>query len=79
MQVDSKNKDLARWGYNIDELDSLDAWSTEWELVKQAGGIWGGRARGGRGIRNTTGLTPNITVEGVSLQFSGKTLLNLAR
>ena len=70
--------DMARWGYNIDELDSLDAWSSEWDIIKQSGGIWGGRSRGGRGVRMTTGLTNSITVDGVSLQFSNKTLLQSA-
>jgi hypothetical protein len=30
---------LARWGYKIDELDQLDDWSSEWELVKKNGGF----------------------------------------
>lgn len=42
-------------------------------------GVWGGRSRGGRGVRVTTGATPNISVDGVSLQFAGKSLLSNAR
>lgn len=29
---------IAKWGYNNEELDDLDAWTTEWQLVKLAGG-----------------------------------------
>jgi hypothetical protein len=31
---------VARWGYKIDELDQLDDWSSEWELVKKNGGFF---------------------------------------
>ena len=29
---------VARWGHNVEELDELDDWSSEWELVKSSGG-----------------------------------------
>jgi len=31
-------ENIARWGYNTQELDDLDAWSSEWDIVKKAGG-----------------------------------------
>lgn len=33
-----KQENIARWGYNTQELDDLDAWSSEWDIVKKAGG-----------------------------------------
>ena len=42
-------------------------------------GIWGGRRRGGRGIRLNTGVTPDVIVDNVTLQFSNRTLLSGAK
>eukprot|EP01038_Epipyxis_sp_PR26KG_P005070 gene5070-7075_t len=67
--------DIARWGYNIEQLDELDDWSSEWSACKLNGGVWGGRRRGGRGIRTTNGRIPDISVEGVTLEFVGNRLL----
>ena len=46
--------------------------------MKSEGGVWGGRKRGGRGIRITTGMIPDIVVQDVTVQFCGKTLLSSA-
>jgi ABC-type bacteriocin/lantibiotic exporter with double-glycine peptidase domain len=67
---------VARWGVNLGVTEDLDDWSSAWEEVKNSGGIWGGRSRGGRGIRKTSGYSESISVEGVTLQFLGKALLS---
>jgi hypothetical protein len=69
----------ARWGHNPDQLDELDAWDSEWKKCKEDGESWGGRSRGGRGVRINTGFSKDIHVEGVSLQFFGKSLLQSAK
>lgn len=74
-QIDS----IARWGYNIEELDELDSWGEVWKECKDKGIVWGGRSRGGRGVRVNTGQTRDISVEGVELRFSGKVLLESSR
>ena len=70
--------DISRWGYNPDQIEELDDWASEWANVRKEGGIWGGRKRGGRGIRITTGMIPDIVVQDVTMQFCGKTLLSYA-
>ncbi len=39
----SSHHDIARWGINIAQTDELDDWSSEWEICKRTGGVWGGR------------------------------------
>jgi hypothetical protein len=36
----ANSQNIAKWGYNTEELDDLDAWTTEWQLVKQEGGVY---------------------------------------
>ena len=72
-------QDVARWGMNLSETEETDSWATEWEECVRSGGVWGGRSRGGRGVRNTTGATKDISVDGVSLEFCGKTLIEHSR
>lgn len=67
--------EIARWGYKPEDLEALDDWASAWEKCRSEGGVWGGRAQGGRGVRKQTGQVPDIVVEGVTLQFPGKTLL----
>ena len=72
--------EVARWGLNLNESEELDAWSSEWADCKAAGAVWGGRSRGGRGIRQRISTNiDDISVEGVTLAFCGKQLLQNAR
>ena len=66
---------IARWGHNIDELEEHDSWATEWADCKAAGEVWGGRSRGGRGVRVNRGILRDIHVEGLTMEFSGQVLL----
>jgi hypothetical protein len=68
--------DIARWGFKLGETEDIDDWSSSWKEVMKSGGVWGGRKKGGRGVRVSRGPTENISVDGVSLQFLGKTLLS---
>lgn len=71
--------DTARWGIGLNELDDTDAWATEWaDCVRKGNGIWGGRSRGGRGVRGG-GSGLDVSVDGVTLAFCGKPLLNSSR
>jgi len=68
----------------LDDLDDLDDWSQPWrEALEEAAArpdgevIWGGYGRGGRGIgvRAQSKRNKDIWVEGVTLAYSGKELL----
>ena len=50
---------------NVNELDD---YSSAWKEVKRSGGVWGGRAKGGRGIQTSmyTGHTTDVCVNQVS-------------
>ena len=68
--------DVARWGHGLEAMGSFDAWTEEWEDCKAKGEVWGGRSRGGRGVRVNKGRTRDIHVEGVTMQFAGNILLD---
>ena len=38
-----RTDEIARWGVNIIQTDELDDWTSEWEICKKTGGVWGGR------------------------------------
>lgn len=78
---DSKQSsvDTARWGMNLEDTVEHDDWSSAWQEVLEGKGVWGGRTRGGRGVQRITGLTKDISVEGITLSFSGKELLQRTR
>ena len=67
--------DIAKWGYNINELEESEDWASAWNECKTKGQSWGGRAHGGRGVRVNNGKVRDISVEGVTMEFSGKVLL----
>jgi ATP-binding cassette subfamily F protein 3 len=56
--------------------DDLDDFTAEWERVKASGEHWGGRNRGGRGIKMTTGNERDVVVEGFTMAYDGEVLLN---
>ena len=64
---------------NMKESEERDDFSSAWAECKELNILWGGRARGGRGIRRTAGFTKDVSVEAVSLSFEGKELLSDAR
>ena len=59
-------------------VNELDDYNSAWEQCKREGGVWGGRARGGRGIQSSmyTGNTEDVAVSQVTIAFDGKVLLN---
>eukprot|EP00468_Gymnochlora_sp_CCMP2014_P010078 CAMPEP_0167750868 /NCGR_PEP_ID=MMETSP0110_2-20121227/6232_1 /TAXON_ID=629695 /ORGANISM="Gymnochlora sp., Strain CCMP2014" /LENGTH=730 /DNA_ID=CAMNT_0007636241 /DNA_START=12 /DNA_END=2204 /DNA_ORIENTATION=- len=65
----------------VQDGDDLDDWTESWKACKEGNGVWGGRGRGGRGIqrRNIHGTYDDIIVEGVTLAYDGKILLNRSR
>ncbi len=67
-------QDAARWGHDIKSLEELDDLSSEWTKVKEAGELWGGRIRGGRGVKCFVN-TDFVSIDAVSLGFPGKELL----
>lgn len=64
----------ARWGSNLAALEEMDDLTSEWLLVKEKGELWGGRKRGGRGIKCFVN-TDFVSLEAVTLGFPGKELL----
>jgi hypothetical protein len=70
-----KSAEIARWGFNLDNSIELEDWATEWQQVLNGNGVWGGRTRGGRGVQKITGRTKDISVEGITIAFCGKELL----
>lgn len=69
------NGDVARWGLDLDSTLQMEDWYSAWQEVLEGKGVWGGRTRGGRGVQRITGLTNDISVEGITLAFCGKELL----
>ncbi|RYH28356.1 ATP-binding cassette domain-containing protein [archaeon] len=75
LQNPDSEENIARWGLNLSATEELDDWSSEWQEVLQGKGVWGGRKRGGRGVQRITGQTKDISVEGLTLAFCGRELL----
>jgi hypothetical protein len=71
----STAENVARWGFDLDTALELDDWSSQWKECLEGKAIWGGRTLGGRGVQKITGITKDISVEGVTLAFCGKELL----
>jgi len=67
---------IARWGFNLTQTEEIDDWSSSWRDCQRNGIPWGGRKKGGRGIRATKGKTSGISVENVSVAFLGQELLS---
>jgi hypothetical protein len=53
--------------------------SSAWKECVAKGEVWGGRARGGRGIRQTTGFTSDVSVDAVEITFAGNELFANAK
>eukprot|EP00599_Poterioochromonas_sp_BG-1_P013677 CAMPEP_0173162958 /NCGR_PEP_ID=MMETSP1105-20130129/19625_1 /TAXON_ID=2985 /ORGANISM="Ochromonas sp., Strain BG-1" /LENGTH=739 /DNA_ID=CAMNT_0014082903 /DNA_START=191 /DNA_END=2410 /DNA_ORIENTATION=- len=66
---------VARWGFNLESTEEIDDWSSQWKECLEGRAIWGGRTLGGRGVQKITGFTKDISVEGITLAFCGKELL----
>jgi ABC-type cobalamin/Fe3+-siderophores transport system ATPase subunit len=56
-------------------MSELNDHSSAWEETQRSQGLWGGRGRGGRGVRVTGDNYESIHLPSVSLQFLGRTLL----
>eukprot|EP01034_Spumella_vulgaris_P030769 gene30769-38031_t len=67
-------EEAARWGHDLHSLEEHDDLSSEWTAVREAGELWGGRRRGGRGVKCFVN-TDFVSIESVSLGFPGKELL----
>lgn len=48
----------------VDELAEMDDWGSAWQDAKDKGESWGGRGKGGRGIKRNTWQPKDIFVEG---------------
>lgn len=66
---------IARWGFDLKSTEELEDWGSAWQEVLEGKGVWGGRTRGGRGVQKITGRTNDISVEGITLAFCGRELL----
>ena len=63
---------LARWGVGLEESLLRDAWSSDWASAGGAEGrSWGGRSRGGRGVKAAS-LGNCVSITGVDISFDGK-------
>ncbi len=63
------------------EVDQLDDWSQAWVDCKNGDGVWGGRARGGRGVQrhSVMGKVGDVSLEGVTLAYESNMLLERSR
>mmetsp|Transcript_14885 Transcript_14885/g.44844 ORF Transcript_14885/g.44844 Transcript_14885/m.44844 type:complete len:694 (-) Transcript_14885:87-2168(-) len=65
------------------DLNDLDDFSSAWADVRANGDKWGGRGKGGRGVARQyqcqSTSTRDISIDGVTLSFSGRHLLNRTR
>eukprot|EP00903_Cladosiphon_okamuranus_P015062 g13935.t1 len=59
----------------IDELADMDDWGSAWQDAKDKGESWGGRGKGGRGVKRNTWQPKDVYVEGVTLAYQGTELL----
>ena len=61
-------------------LDEVDDYASAWRACQAEGRSWGGRGFGGRGVHRTyqcmSALSRDVVVDGVTLAFLGKELLN---
>ena len=64
---------VARWGVDLDMCINLDDHSSAWEECQKDGTVWGGRARGGRGVKFHD--DSYISIDNFQLSFLGKPLL----
>lgn len=61
------------------ELDEMDDHGSAWAELKAGGkDSWGGKGKGGRGVRSGANTASNIHLTGVSLQYAGNDLLQNA-
>lgn len=58
-----------------DDKELLDDHASAWEETKKEGGLWGGRGKGGRGLRITGDNLQSIHLPSVSLVYLGNELL----
>ena len=58
------------------ELADVDDWSSAWEECKEKGTKWGGRGFGGRATGRCTVQTRDVVLEGVTLSYLSKNLLD---
>jgi hypothetical protein len=60
----------------IQELSSVDDWSSAWSECKKLGLKWGGRGMGGRAAGRTTVQSKDVVVEGCTMSYLSTNLLN---
>jgi ATPase subunit of ABC transporter with duplicated ATPase domains len=59
----------------VTELLDLDDWGTAWKECSTLGSKWGGRGQGGRATGRCTVQKRDVVVEGVTMAYLGKNLL----
>ncbi len=64
----------AKWGHAINSVDETNDLASEWQEFKENGGKWGGRGRGGRGLRFNYN-SEYVNVDNVDIAFPGKEIL----
>jgi ATPase subunit of ABC transporter with duplicated ATPase domains len=57
-------------------INECDDWASAWEQAKAEESGWGGRGKGGRGLHRATYQPLDVHVEGVTLAYLGKDLLD---
>jgi hypothetical protein len=59
----------------VNELALVDDWGSAWEECKKLGLKWGGRGMGGRATGRCTVQTRDVVVEGCTMAYLGRNLL----
>ena len=63
-------EDIARWGLNLEDTEAQDALSEAWNECRGANETWGGRGKGGRGLKMTVN-GDSVSMTNVMLSFTG--------
>jgi len=73
---DAKKQELLKVA-KLDDIkeDFVDDDISAWQEAQEKGQTWGGRGRGGRGVRGDVNSYTNIHLSNVTLQFAGNELL----
>lgn len=70
----SNAEEIARWGLNLEDTEAQDALGEVWKECRSANEKWGGRGKGGRGLKMAVN-GDSISMANVMLSFTGKELL----
>jgi hypothetical protein len=66
----SNAEEIARWGLNLEDTQSQDALGEVWKECQDTEEKWGGRGKGGRGLKMAVN-GDSVSMTNVMLSFTG--------